>query len=109
MTRASVPSRTSFPTKSPSVPAWMRYCGSTHAVQTPGSAHEQPPYPRGRVEVPTAFARFPGEPWTPARSAVERAYNLVRWSELERGGHFAALEQPQPFAEDVAAFFAQLS
>ena len=72
------------------------------------SAQEQPPYPRGRVEVPTAFARFPGEPWTPARSAVERAYNLVRWSELERGGHFAALEQPQPFAEDVAAFFAQL-
>ena len=68
---------------------------------------EQPPdRPEPRIDVPTAFARFPGEPWAPPRAPVERAYRLVRWSEPPRGGHFAALEQPQLFAEDVAGFFA---
>ena len=71
--------------------------------------HERPPLPPGRVEVPTGFASFPGEPWRPARSAVERSYNLVHWSELPKGGHFAALEQPELFARDVSAFFASLA
>ena len=72
--------------------------------------HEEPPYqPRGRIETPTAFARFPAEPWAPPRAAMERDYRIERWSEMERGGHFAALEQPELFADDVAAFFATLS
>ena len=72
--------------------------------------HEEPPYqPRGRIEAPTAFARFPAEPWAPPRAAMERGYNLVRWSEMDRGGHFAALEQPELLADDVAAFFATLT
>ena len=71
---------------------------------------EEPSYDGpGRIDTPTAFARFPAEPWAPPRAAVERTYNLVRWSEMERGGHFAALEQPQLFAADVAAFFAALA
>ena len=74
------------------------------------SRREEPPYQPGEaVSVPTAFARFPGEPWAAARPAIERSYRLVRWSELPRGGHFAALEQPQLFAADVAAFFATVS
>ena len=64
--------------------------------------------PDGRIEVPTAFARFPGEPWAPPRTPVERAYRLVRWTEPAQGGHFAALEQPRLFAEDVAGFFGRL-
>ncbi len=72
------------------------------------SAHEQPPYVPERVEVPTAFARFPREPWAVPRPVVERSYNLVRWTEMARGGHFAALEQPALFAEDVSAFFGAL-
>ncbi|MDA1062000.1 MAG: epoxide hydrolase [Chloroflexi bacterium] len=73
------------------------------------SRHEEPAHqPTTRIEVPTAFARFPGEPWAPPRAPVERAFNLVRWTEPERGGHFAALEQPRLFAEDVAGFFATL-
>ena len=72
--------------------------------------HEDPPFvPSGRLAVPTAFARFPGEPWTAPRSMLERSFRLVRWSEPARGGHFAALEQPEPFAEDVATFFASLA
>ena len=65
--------------------------------------------PSGRIEAPTGFARFPAEPWAPPRAAMERGYNLVRWTEMDRGGHFAALEQPELFADDVAAFFATLT
>ena len=65
--------------------------------------------PSSRIEVPTAFARFPAEPWAPPRAAMERDYRIERWTEMERGGHFAALEQPELFAEDVAAFFATLT
>ena len=65
--------------------------------------------PGGRIEVPTAFARFPAEPWAPPRAAMDRDYRIERWTEMERGGHFAALEQPELFAEDVAAFFATLT
>ncbi len=58
-----------------------------------------------RVEVPTACALFPAEllAWPP-RSYVERIYNVQRWTEMPRGGHFAALEQPELLIEDVRAF-----
>ena len=52
----------------------------------------------GRVEVPTGYARFPAEPWSPPREVVERQYNLVHYSETPRGGHFAAMEQPRLWA-----------
>lgn len=57
-----------------------------------------------RCETPTAFARFAGDTdYTggPPRSYVERAYNLTYWSEPPRGGHFAAMEEPDLFVEDV--------
>ncbi len=58
-----------------------------------------------RVEVPTAAALFPAEflAWSP-RSYAERIYNIVRWTEMPRGGHFAALEQPALLIEDLRAF-----
>ena len=62
--------------------------------------------PEGRrVEVPTAMALFPAEllSWPP-RSYVERVYNISRWTEMPRGGHFAALEQPDLLVEDIRAF-----
>ncbi len=70
--------------------------------------HETPPYVPPRCEVPTAFARYPGEPWDVPHEVLERSYQLVRWTELERGGHFAALEQPERFAADVGEFFRSL-
>ena len=58
-----------------------------------------------RVEVPTAAAVFPRELLTwPPRSYAERLYNIVRWTEMPRGGHFAALEAPELLVEDVRAF-----
>lgn len=61
--------------------------------------------PGERVEVPTAMAVFPREILVGPRQWVERAYDVVRWTEMPRGGHFAALEQPELLAADVRAFF----
>ena len=61
---------------------------------------------QGRVEVPFACARFPGEPFAPApRRWVEASYNLAQYTEMPRGGHFAAMEEPQLLVEDVRNFF----
>jgi microsomal epoxide hydrolase len=58
-----------------------------------------------RVEVPTACALFPAEMLTwPPRGYVERMYNVQRWTEMPRGGHFAAMEAPQMLVEDIRAF-----
>ena len=59
-----------------------------------------------RCETPTAYAAYGGETYIPAppRSYVERAYNITRWSELPTGGHFAAMEEPDLFVEDVRAW-----
>jgi len=59
----------------------------------------------GRVEVPTACADFPKEViWSPRRW-LEPRYNITRWTELPRGGHFAAMEQPALLVDDIRAFF----
>ena len=59
-----------------------------------------------RCETPTAYAAYGGETYIPAppRSYVERAYNVTRWSELPTGAHFAAMEEPDLFVEDVRAW-----
>lgn len=57
-----------------------------------------------RLTVPTAYARWPREIVLPPRSWVERVYPIVRWTEFDRGGHFAAMERPADLAEDIAAF-----
>jgi pimeloyl-ACP methyl ester carboxylesterase len=63
-----------------------------------------------RLQTPTAFANFPGELLytAPPRSWAERAYNIVRWSDQPRGGHFAAMEQPDLFVADVRAWAREL-
>jgi microsomal epoxide hydrolase len=62
--------------------------------------------PGERVETPTAFANFPGEPLyqAPPRSFAERAYNIVRWADQPRGGHFAAMEEPDLYVDEVRAW-----
>jgi pimeloyl-ACP methyl ester carboxylesterase len=61
-----------------------------------------------RVDVPTGVAVFRDELPVPPRSLGERLYNLHRWTEMQAGGHFAALEQPQALVEDIRAFFRPL-
>jgi pimeloyl-ACP methyl ester carboxylesterase len=64
-----------------------------------------------RCETPTAFANFPGEDLyqAPPRSWAERAYNIVRWTDMPRGGHFAAMEEPDLFTEEVRAWGRQVA
>ena len=54
-----------------------------------------------RIEVPVGVAHFPKEIPLPPRSYVERGYNVVRWTEMRKGGHFAAVEEPGALAEDI--------
>jgi pimeloyl-ACP methyl ester carboxylesterase len=61
-----------------------------------------------RVSVPCAVARFPREEPMPPRSWVERGYDVRRWTEQPRGGHFAAMEQPELLAHDIRDFFRPL-
>ncbi|MFA5886118.1 MAG: epoxide hydrolase family protein [Acidimicrobiia bacterium] len=61
--------------------------------------------PQEYVAVPTGIANFPGEVTRTPRSWAEHRYNIVHWTEHERGGHFAAMQVPDLFVDDVRAFF----
>jgi len=64
--------------------------------------------PANRVKPPVAVALFPGEIAMPPRELAERGYNIVRWTTMPRGGHFAAMEQPELLAQDLRDFFRPL-
>lgn len=57
---------------------------------------------------PTAVAHFRKENFLLLRSIAARTNNIVRWTDYEQGGHFAALEQPDALARDIRAFFGSL-
>ena len=61
------------------------------------------------LDTPVAFADFPKEVFTSPLSWIKQTYNVVQVTEMPRGGHFAALEQPDLLVEDVRKFFAQLN
>ncbi|MBO0883432.1 MAG: epoxide hydrolase N-terminal domain-containing protein [Mycobacterium sp.] len=64
--------------------------------------------PKG-VTIPVAVSAFPDEIYAAPRSWVERAYrNLIHYNKLDRGGHFAAWEQPELFTEEVRTGFRSL-
>lgn len=59
-----------------------------------------------RIETPTGIAMFPGEKdLLVPREWAERCYNIKRWTDLPRGGHFPALEEPDLLVDDLRAFF----
>ena len=64
----------------------------------------------GKVKVPSGFASFPRELPTlnAPRSVIERNYNLVHYSKMPRGGHFACWEQPELLVADLRDFFGKL-
>jgi len=64
--------------------------------------------PLGFISVPTAGAIFPAEIYVTPRAWAESSYNIVRWTVMPRGGHFAAMEEPELLIEDVRAFYAEL-
>ena len=71
----------------------------------------EPLGPDDRVTVPTGIALFANQyldDGSPPREWAERLYNVVRWTSMPTGGHFAAAEEPELVARDIAAFFADL-
>jgi microsomal epoxide hydrolase len=76
---------------------WPYYARIHHAWPIPDGA---------RVMVPTGYAAFPKEIIRPPRSIAETVYgNIQRWTLMSKGGHFAAMEQPEALAADITAFF----
>ena len=68
------------------------------------------PIPDGStVAVPTGYVEFPKEILRPPRSVAERMYtDIRRWTVMPKGGHFAALEQPEALVKEIRAFFRPL-
>ncbi|MDR3295766.1 MAG: epoxide hydrolase 1 [Clostridiales Family XIII bacterium] len=61
--------------------------------------------PDPQIPVPAAVARFPCDPFNRPRSWMEKHFNVVRWTEMPAGGHFAAWEQPVLLCTDVREFY----
>jgi pimeloyl-ACP methyl ester carboxylesterase len=81
------------------------YWETGRAQAAAGAAGQAPP----AVSVPVAFTTFPGEVFPSPRSWVETVYpNPTYFNEVDRGGHFAAWEEPELFSEEVRAAFRSL-
>ncbi|WKX76290.1 alpha/beta fold hydrolase [Zobellia laminariae] len=61
------------------------------------------------INIPVGFAKFPKEIPTPPREYIEKGLNIVHWTDLPKGGHFPALEQPKLLADDIIKFFEKLN
>jgi pimeloyl-ACP methyl ester carboxylesterase len=82
--------------------------GSSMRLYRESRLHGRPLGPSDRVSVPTAVALFPADIDDPPRSWAERTYAVERWTPMPRGGHFAALEEPELLARDLRDFFRPL-
>ena len=60
------------------------------------------------IDVPVGMAVFPKDFIPPPREWAERRLNVERWTEMSRGGHFTAMEEPELFVQDIRAFFRPL-
>jgi len=73
-----------------------------YGPDAPGAGQAPPP----DVRIPVAFTTFPGEIWQTSRSWVEKSYsNVANFNKVDKGGHFAAWEEPELFATEVRAAF----
>ena len=76
-----------------------------YGPDAPGAGQAPPP----DVRIPVAFTTFPGEIWRTPRSWVEKSYsNVAYFNEVDKGGHFAAWEEPELFATEMRAAFRSL-
>jgi pimeloyl-ACP methyl ester carboxylesterase len=83
---------------------WVTGTGAS-AARSYWEEGQEKPNP-AQVSVPTAFTTFPGEIWKTPRSWAEAAYpNLVYFNTVDKGGHFAAWEEPELFSSELRAAF----
>jgi pimeloyl-ACP methyl ester carboxylesterase len=87
------------------VSAARSYWEDGRALAAAQASGQAPP----EVSVPVGFTTFPGEIWRTPRSWVDAVYpNVSYFNEVDRGGHFAAWEEPELFSEEMRAAFASL-
>lgn len=60
------------------------------------------------IATPVGFAKFPKEIPVPPRKYIEKGFNIVHWTEMPKGGHFGAMEQPELLALDLISFFKKI-
>jgi pimeloyl-ACP methyl ester carboxylesterase len=78
------------------------YWEDGQALAAAAAAGQAPP----EVSIPTGFTTFPGEIWRTPRSWAENSYpNLTYFNEVDKGGHFAAWEEPELFSNEMRAAF----
>ena len=70
------------------------------------NAHSLPAM--GKIEVPTGIALFAQDILLPPKEWTIKNLNIVQWTEMPRGGHFTAMEEPDLFVEDICKFYRQL-
>ena len=81
---------------------WMTNTACTSIRAYHGNSFTLPPL--GSIRVPTAIAAFPHDVLPVPREWVEKNYPVVMYTDMPRGGHFTALEQPEAFAENISQF-----
>ncbi|MGG1940004.1 epoxide hydrolase family protein [Paenibacillus polymyxa] len=67
------------------------------------NSHSLPPL--GYIKVPTGIALFPADILLPPKEWAVRNLNVTRWTSMDRGGHFTAMEEPELLAQDIRAFY----
>ena len=85
--------------------------GTVHSAARFYSGSRERPFhlaPGQKIDPPCGVVTLPRELPMPPRSWAERAFNIVHWTQLPKGGHFAALEQPMLLANDIREFFRPL-
>ena len=85
---------------------WVTQTSASSARLYWESRHSSAPRKAPYVTVPTGVARYPKEVLRWPRSWIETQYNVTHWAEMDHGGHFPAMEQPELFVDDLRAFFA---
>lgn len=84
---------------------WLTATAGSSARHYWEAFHPSRPPRTEPLETPTGVAVFAADQARPVRQLAERDHNIVRWSEFDRGGHFAAMEEPDLFTDDIRAFF----
>jgi pimeloyl-ACP methyl ester carboxylesterase len=85
------------------------FTGCIGASFWPYYARLHGPWPIPEVHVPMGYCQFPREILRPPRSIAERTFtDIRRWTVMEQGGHFAAMEQPDALAREIREFFRPL-
>ncbi|WP_438432705.1 epoxide hydrolase family protein [Gorillibacterium sp. sgz500922] len=82
---------------------WLTNTVGTAAHLYYENSHSLPPL--GYIQVPTGLALFSADILLPPKDWAMRKFNITRWTQLPRGGHFTAMEEPELFAREVRAFY----